>query len=183
MYQTTPAVPPAVVTDTGAALPRPLLHATPTFSDMPVVLHSSLKPSPSGIPTGQISERVTAKPKPKPSATREQLPNHSDRASRSDRPAPPVTAGWPSCSKGTGMICWDALAKCESGGNWSINTGNSFYGGLQFTISTWNAFGGQKYASRADLATKQQQIAVATLTQHSQGWGAWPNCSRTAGMR
>jgi LysM repeat protein len=68
---------------------------------------------------------------------------------------------------------WDSVAQCESSGNWSINTGNGYYGGLQFSQSTWNAFGGQQYASRADLATREQQIAVAEKTLAGQGWGAW----------
>jgi LysM repeat protein len=68
---------------------------------------------------------------------------------------------------------WDAVAQCESSGNWSINTGNGYYGGLQFSQSTWNAFGGQEYAARADLATKEQQIAIAEKTLAGQGWGAW----------
>ncbi|MQY37771.1 hypothetical protein SRB17_57760 [Streptomyces sp. RB17] len=71
---------------------------------------------------------------------------------------------------------WDAVAQCESGGNWSINTGNGFYGGLQFTNSTWAAYGGTAYAARADLATKAQQIAVAEKVLGGQGKGAWPVC-------
>lgn len=73
---------------------------------------------------------------------------------------------------------WDALAFCESSGNWAINTGNGFYGGVQFTQSTWESFGGLRYAPRADLATREEQIAIAELTQAGQGWGAWPVCSR-----
>ncbi len=68
---------------------------------------------------------------------------------------------------------WDAVAQCESSGNWSINTGNGYYGGLQFSQSTWEAYGGTQYAARADLATKDQQIAVAESTLAGQGWGAW----------
>ncbi|MFF4960433.1 transglycosylase family protein [Streptomyces sp. NPDC001222] len=71
---------------------------------------------------------------------------------------------------------WDAVAQCESGGNWSINTGNGFYGGLQFTNSTWAAYGGTAYAARADLASKGQQIAVAEKVLAGQGKGAWPVC-------
>jgi ABC-type transport system substrate-binding protein len=71
---------------------------------------------------------------------------------------------------------WDTVAQCESSGNWSINTGNGFYGGLQFTQSTWAAFGGTAYAARADLATKSQQIAIAQKVLASQGKGAWPVC-------
>jgi hypothetical protein len=73
---------------------------------------------------------------------------------------------------------WDAVALCESGGNWSINTGNGFYGGLQFTPSTWAAFGGTAYAPRADLAARSQQIAVAEKVLATQGPGAWPTCGR-----
>nr|NLI50173.1 LysM peptidoglycan-binding domain-containing protein [Propionibacterium sp.] len=80
------------------------------------------------------------------------------------------------------LSVWDKVAQCESSGNWSINTGNGFYGGLQFTISTWNAFGGQEFAPRADLATKSEQIIVAQRTLAVQGPGAWPKCSIYAGL-
>jgi hypothetical protein len=76
------------------------------------------------------------------------------------------------------MHDWDAVARCESGGNWSIDTGNGFYGGLQFTPSTWLAFGGADVAPRADLATRDQQIAVAERVLAEQGPGAWPTCGR-----
>ncbi|MDX3851388.1 transglycosylase family protein [Streptomyces sp. AK02-01A] len=71
---------------------------------------------------------------------------------------------------------WDQVAQCESGGNWSINTGNGFYGGLQFTTSTWAGYGGTAYAPRADQASKSQQIAVAEKVLAGQGKGAWPTC-------
>ncbi|MYS79950.1 transglycosylase family protein [Embleya scabrispora] len=77
---------------------------------------------------------------------------------------------------------WDKVAMCESTGNWQINTGNGFYGGLQFTQSTWNEFGGTQYAARADLATKGQQITIAEKVLKSQGPGAWPVCSIKAGL-
>ncbi|RAX15388.1 LysM peptidoglycan-binding domain-containing protein [Pseudarthrobacter sp. AG30] len=74
---------------------------------------------------------------------------------------------------------WDSLAQCESGGNWSTNTGNGFSGGLQFTSSTWAAYGGT--GSPAD-ASREQQIAVAERVQASQGWGAWPSCASQLGL-
>lgn len=77
---------------------------------------------------------------------------------------------------------WDKVAQCESTNNWDINSGNGFYGGLQFTQSTWEAYGGTAYAARADLATKAQQIAVAEKVLDSQGPGAWPVCSGKAGL-
>ncbi|WP_407564047.1 transglycosylase family protein [Streptomyces sp. 184] len=76
---------------------------------------------------------------------------------------------------------WDRIAQCESGGDWSINTGNGYYGGLQFAASTWEGYGGTAYAATADQASREQQIAVATKVQAAQGWGAWPNCSVEAG--
>ena len=71
---------------------------------------------------------------------------------------------------------WDAVAQCESTGNWGINTGNGFYGGLQFQQRSWEGFGGLAYAPRADLATREQQIAVAEKLLVAQGPGAWTNC-------
>jgi murein DD-endopeptidase MepM/ murein hydrolase activator NlpD len=77
---------------------------------------------------------------------------------------------------------WDRVASCESTNNWHINTGNGFYGGLQFTQQTWAGFGGLKYAPRADLATKEQQIAIAEKVLAVQGPGAWPVCGPKAGL-
>ncbi|WP_323189355.1 transglycosylase family protein [Kitasatospora sp. NBC_00240] len=77
---------------------------------------------------------------------------------------------------------WDKVAQCESTGNWSINSGNGFYGGLQFTSSTWAAFGGTAFAPQANQATKAQQIAIAEKVLASQGPGAWPVCSVKAGL-
>lgn len=73
---------------------------------------------------------------------------------------------------------WDGVAQCESSGNWHINTGNGYYGGLQFSSSTWQGYGGGAYASRADLATPSQQIAIAEKVLVGQGVGAWPVCGR-----
>lgn len=74
---------------------------------------------------------------------------------------------------------WDSIAQCESGGNWGINTGNGFSGGLQFTQQTWNAFGGQ---GSAQNASKTEQIKVAEKVLSAQGWGAWPACSSSLGL-
>ncbi|WP_404385055.1 transglycosylase family protein [Knoellia locipacati] len=85
-------------------------------------------------------------------------------------------------SAGASETVWDRVAQCESGGNWSINTGNGYYGGLQFSSATWKAFGGQQYATSANLATKAQQILVAQAVLKVQGPGAWPTCSTRAGL-
>ena len=71
---------------------------------------------------------------------------------------------------------WDAVAQCESGGDWTINTGNGYYGGLQFSASTWAAYGGTAYASQANQASKAQQIEIAEKVLAGQGKGAWPVC-------
>jgi hypothetical protein len=73
---------------------------------------------------------------------------------------------------------WSGVAQCESGGNWSINTGNGYYGGLQFSSSTWLGHGGGQYAPRADLAAPAEQIAVAERVLSTQGAGAWPTCGK-----
>lgn len=75
---------------------------------------------------------------------------------------------------------WDSLAMCESGGNWATNTGNGFYGGLQFTLSSWQAVGGSGYPHHA---SKAEQIARAERLLAIQGWGAWPACSSRLGLR
>lgn len=77
---------------------------------------------------------------------------------------------------------WDRLAQCESGGDWGINTGNGYHGGLQFSASTWSAFGGNEFAPYAYQASRDQQIAVAERTLAGQGWGAWPACSAKLGL-
>jgi resuscitation-promoting factor RpfB len=75
---------------------------------------------------------------------------------------------------------WDKLAECESGGNWSINTGNGYYGGLQFSLSTWRAYGG---SGMPHEASREEQIAIAKKLQADAGWGAWPACSSKLGLR
>jgi uncharacterized protein YabE (DUF348 family) len=91
-------------------------------------------------------------------------------------PAPPAAV-----YSSSGSV-WDAIAACESGGNWATNTGNGYYGGLQFSYSTWLAYGGGAYAQTANLASREQQIAIAERVQAAQGWGAWPTCSARAGV-
>jgi len=95
-----------------------------------------------------------------------------------------VAAGAPLALAGTASAApesaWDKLAQCESGGNWNINTGNGYYGGIQFNASTWKAYGGRGMPHQA---SKAEQIAVAERTLAAQGWNAWPACSRKMGVR
>jgi hypothetical protein len=78
---------------------------------------------------------------------------------------------------------WDDLAQCEAGGDWAANTGNGYYGGLQFAGSTWNAHGGQAFAPTADLASREEQIIIGERVQAAGGWGQWPHCSSQLGLR
>lgn len=105
--------------------------------------------------------------------------------------APPVTVSLPKAkpvtrpprqTQATGSV-WDALADCESSGDWAANTGNGFEGGVQFTHSTWLAYGGGEFADHAYNASREEQIVVAERVLAGQGWGAWPTCSRKLGLR
>ena len=87
----------------------------------------------------------------------------------------------PASAAQASSVNWDAIAQCESGGNWSINTGNGFYGGLQFTKGTWRAYGGAKYASTANKASRSEQISIAEKVLRGQGIGAWPVCGKKGG--
>ncbi len=94
-------------------------------------------------------------------------------------PAPaPAASASPPPTGGGGGLNWDGVAGCESGGNWHINTGNGYYGGLQFDSGTWLAWGGEAYAARADLASREQQIAVAMNLYRKAGSSPWPVCGR-----
>ena len=90
-------------------------------------------------------------------------------------PVPPDPDAAPPVPVQTSSVNWDAVARCESGGNWAINTGNGYYGGLQFSQSTWTANGGTGSPANA---SKEEQIRVAENTLQSQGPGAWPVCGQ-----
>ena len=92
----------------------------------------------------------------------------------STKPAPVVSGAY---------SVWDRLAQCESTGNWQANTGNGYYGGTQTDIPTWRRYGGTEFASRPDIASREQQIAINQRILASQGWKAWPVCSRRLGLR
>lgn len=105
------------------------------------------------------------------------------RGTKQAKPEPQVgNSGAAAPAVANGSV-WDSIAQCESTGNWSINTGNGFSGGLQFAPSTWAGFGGTEYAPQAWQATREQQIAVAQKVQAAQGWGAWPACTAKLGLR
>ncbi len=93
--------------------------------------------------------------------------------------AAPKTPTTPSTTAPSGSV-WDRLAQCESGGNWAINTGNGYYGGLQFSLQTWKSLGGAGYPHEN---SREQQIAIGTKLQQRSGWGQWPACSAKLGLR
>ncbi|MEZ0095142.1 transglycosylase family protein [Streptacidiphilus sp. EB129] len=96
-----------------------------------------------------------------------------------------TTSGATSAGAAPGRVAvavWDALAACESSGNWHIHTGNGYYGGVQISVETWREAGGTRYARRPDLATKAQQIATAERILRWQGWRAWPSCAHDLGL-
>ncbi|HWH33599.1 MAG TPA: transglycosylase family protein [Egibacteraceae bacterium] len=156
---------------------RHIYDANPTKLDDPNLIFTGLHLR---IPTAE--ENFVRRDLPVPVvAAVEAAPRRAGaaRASRSATPAP--SGGAAPAVAGAGV--WDQLAQCESGGNWSINTGNGYSGGLQFHPGTWTGHGGGEYAPTASQATREQQIAVAQRVQASQGWGAWPACSRRLGLR
>jgi hypothetical protein len=123
------------------------------------------------------------------SANRNSSSSPNSGATSASGAQPPATnPPAPTAGDGAGQVSsrdatWDALAQCESSGNWHINTGNGYFGGLQFYQPSWEAAGGLEFAPRADLATREQQIVAAERLLSMQGWGAWPACSRRLGLR
>lgn len=95
----------------------------------------------------------------------------------------PVGGAFATPASAASMNTWEALAECESSGNWRADTGNGYYGGLQFADGTWDAFGGERFAGTADNAAKREQIRIAEKVLDVQGWGAWPACSAKLGLR
>jgi len=93
----------------------------------------------------------------------------------------PPTTSKPTPSKSE-LGAFSALAECESSGDWDINTGNGYYGGLQISLKTWIAYGGLKFAARPDLASKDEQLIIAGNIKAGQGFEAWPACSAKIGL-
>jgi hypothetical protein len=118
----------------------------------------------------RIELTATAPPEPEPAPAPEAAPEPEPEP----QPEPAAHSGRISLST------WERVAQCESGGNWSINTGNGYYGGLQFNIDSWRWVGGSGYPHEA---TKAEQIHRAELLHERQGWNAWPACSRKLGLR
>lgn len=151
-------------------------------------------PADAGTATRALSTEATpttAPPTTAPPTT--QAPRPAAPTTTAPAPArqsPPTTAApAPSGSAGSGGYAYDDprstqvwydLARCESGGNWSIDNGNGYYGGLQFSLGTWESVGGSGYPNEHPAAT---QIDFGRRLQARQGWGAWPHCSEELGLR
>lgn len=131
-------------------------------------------------PTNAVVLRGTKEeePEPEPSTSSDSSSSESSSSDSSDSSSNSSSA--PSVANSS---VWDRLAECESGGNWSTNTGNGYHGGLQFNPTTWNSMGGGQYAPTADQATREQQIAIASKLQAQAGWGQWPACTSAMGLR
>lgn len=154
---------PAVYTDNPDAPAGEETVTTPGVSGEREITRKIIKVN--GVETSRKVVKETVK--------REPVAAQISRGTKQEPAAPAVAGG----------SVWDALAQCESGGNWSINTGNGYQGGLQFSPSTWLGYGGGEYAPQANLATREQQIDIATRVQAGQGWGAWPACTAKLGIR
>jgi uncharacterized protein YabE (DUF348 family) len=134
----------------------------------------------------KVSDKVTREPVEEIIAvgTREEEPEPEPEEEPEEEPAAKAEAKpEPAAAAPSGSGAWQALAECESGGNWSINSGNGYYGGLQFSESSWLGAGGGKYAPLPHLATPAEQIATAEVLKQNGGWGHWPSCSAKLGLR
>ncbi len=138
------------------------------------------EPEPEPAPVQEEKAQPATKKKTEKKTEKKSETKEPSRSSESSRSSERSSAPAPTAPSGS---VWDRLAQCESGGNWSINTGNGYYGGLQFSAGTWRAYGGGQYAPYANQATRDQQIAIAKKVQAGQGWGAWPACTSKLGIR
>ncbi|MET1033705.1 MAG: transglycosylase family protein [Arthrobacter sp.] len=155
----------------------------------------------SKVTTAPVAEKIAVgtkekpkpKPKPKPEPVAAPQPAPQQVAAQqkaapqaAPKPAPkasPSSSGGTTASAASVSGAWAALAQCESGGNWAINTGNGYYGGLQFSLGSWQGVGGTQYAAFPHQATPAQQIAAAEKLRANGGWGHWPACSSKLGLR
>jgi hypothetical protein len=120
----------------------------------------------------QVAEELRASAVPTPAAA----PMEATLNSAAAPPAPQRMVTY------AGTSVWDDLARCESGGNWAINTGNGYYGGLQFSLGTWQQYGGTEFAAYPHLATREEQIIVAERLRAVRGYAPWPSCRAKLGL-
>lgn len=150
------------------------------LSDGFVLTVEAEKPKEEPKPKEDEKPKPEEKPEPEPVVEETVEESSVDESVVEEVSAEPVESK-PAPAVSDGSV-WDSIAQCESGGNWAINTGNGYQGGLQFNAQTWSAYGGGEYAASADQASREQQIAVAEKVQAAQGWGAWPACTASLGL-
>ena len=165
------AATPAVSVDTASAL---LLAGAPP--DATTVERGSLSARMAPLDaTAATPERIDVEALPTPASAPMEATLHSVAA-----PPRPAAAAPPRPYSGDSV--WDDLARCESGGNWSINTGNGYYGGLQFNYGTWHDYGGGEFAEYPHQATREEQIVVAERLRAARGYAPWPACRTKLGL-
>lgn len=157
-----------------------LTVGTAARSATPAASYAGSLPVPTATIPAQPEKRLAALARASRSAFRTPIRHKKHHSTPVPDRDTQVSNTYPQVSTSDESI-WYRIAECESGGNWHINTGNGYFGGLQFTSSTWLAYGGGAFASRADLASPTAQIIVARRVQRAQGWGAWPVCAGRAG--
>jgi Transglycosylase-like domain len=190
----------AAISTTGIALLAPLAAQSAAPVAPPIEEHLltvDAVPAPAAdVDRGTVTSRATSA-QAGPSSTTEQLDVHAVptpasapmQATLVSIPTPPPTpapaARAPAPSRVVtyaGTSVWDDLARCESGGNWAINTGNGYYGGLQFSEGTWLGYGGGEFAPYAHEATREEQIIVAERLRAARGYAPWPACRAKLGL-
>jgi hypothetical protein len=184
----------AVISVSGVALLAPL--AARSAVPAPVALEEHLlaveAAPPAGVNRGTLSIRAAAGPAPAadgaeeiaadPVPTPGEAPMEATLHAIATPPPAPVAVAAPRVVTYDGDTVWDDLAQCESGGNWAINTGNGYYGGLQFNYDTWHGYGGGEFAEYPHEATREQQIIVAERLHAARGFQPWPACRIKLGL-
>ena len=165
------AAEPEAVASRGDLSLRSATHAaestTEAFGSAPV-------PTPATAPMEATLHQV-ATPPPTPAPT-------PPPAAAAPAPAAPARSAAPPAPSYSGDSVWDDLAQCESGGNWSINTGNGYYGGLQFSYDTWHGYDGGEFAEYPHQASREEQIVVAERLRAARGYAPWPACRAKLGL-
>lgn len=159
-----------IATDHGLTVQR-LYDANPGVENPNLIYPGQELRIPDASETLATREMPTPPPAPAPTPAQASI---AQKRSYTSAPATASAAGL------AGGSVWDQLAKCESGGNWAINTGNGYYGGLQFTLATWHAVGGSGYPHQN---SREEQIARAEILLARSGWGQWPACTAKLGLR
>jgi hypothetical protein len=160
------------------------VDAEPTTASEPTRPETS--PTPKPVTAGDVLDDASAAVSRVPTQT--PAPDRAPEPAKPAEPAKPTGPATPAHARPARPAApapgsWDTLATCESSGNWAINTGNGYYGGLQFDSGTWSDFGGTEFAARADQATKEEQITVATRVRDARGgYGSWPACAKKLGL-